>query len=29
MIEVVDGLTGDEQVATSETVFIDRAAKGY
>jgi multidrug efflux pump subunit AcrA (membrane-fusion protein) len=29
MIEVVDGLRGDEQVATSETVFIDRAAKGY
>jgi membrane fusion protein, heavy metal efflux system len=29
MIEVVDGLKGDEQVATSETVFIDRAAKGY
>jgi multidrug efflux pump subunit AcrA (membrane-fusion protein) len=29
MVEVVDGLTRDDQVATSETVFIDRAAKGY
>jgi multidrug efflux pump subunit AcrA (membrane-fusion protein) len=29
MVEVIDGLTPDDQVATSETVFIDRAAKGY
>jgi multidrug efflux pump subunit AcrA (membrane-fusion protein) len=29
MVEVVDGLTRDDQVATSDVVFIDRAAKGY
>lgn len=29
MVEVLDGLTRDDQVATSDVVFIDRAAKGY
>ena len=29
MVEAVDGLTSDDRVATSDVVFIDRAAKGY
>ena len=29
LVEVIEGLIRDDQVATNETVFIDRAAKGY